>query len=155
MHHGSGFTHDDSALGSHGQCCPPCAHPEITKNPKLRMRCSHWWIVPGQYSASHLLFISTTKIGRPVPDLTLVQRQSAAFTTNPVQSELYEVYSKWEVQAVPSPESRFALRIRVLIGARGLEGYASFPHGLGRSPTRPARPAPTRPSHAPLATTPD
>jgi hypothetical protein len=26
--HGSGFTHNDSALGSHGQYCPPCAHPE-------------------------------------------------------------------------------------------------------------------------------
>jgi hypothetical protein len=28
-HHGSGFTHNDIALVSHGQYCPPCAHPEM------------------------------------------------------------------------------------------------------------------------------
>src|ERR1700721_911918 len=27
--HGSGFTHNDSALGSRGQYCPPCAHVKI------------------------------------------------------------------------------------------------------------------------------
>jgi hypothetical protein len=35
LRHGSGFIHNAIALLSHGQYCPPCAHPEMLKSPDL------------------------------------------------------------------------------------------------------------------------